>query len=195
MAATPTQQQQQQDPGAQAATHTFLFADLVGFTTLTERHGDEAAADIALGFARAVEALAQEHGAQLVKLVGDCVMLRADRPQDAVRLGLALVRELPRRHHLPPVRAGAHTGNAVARGTDWFGATVNLAARITGLARGGELLVTEATAHAVHGEDGVQLVDLGLQHFRNVGAPVHILSARSGERRARHGRARVAVSV
>ena len=164
-----------------SSSHTFVFADLVGFTALTEEHGDEAAADVALGFARAVDALAAEYGAEVVKLIGDCVMLRTDHAGDAIRLGMRLVRELPRRHGLPPVRAGAHTGPAVARGTDWFGATVNLAARVTGAARGGELLVTEATAGAAAGEPDLRLVDLGPQSFHNVAGPISVMAA--GQRR------------
>ena len=160
-----------------APVSTFVFADLVGFTALTEQQGDEAAADVALGFARAAQGLAVEHGAELVKLIGDCVMLRSDSAADAIRLGLRLVCELPRRHALPPVRAGAHTGTAVARGTDWFGATVNLAARVTGAARGGELLVTEATAGEAAGEADLRLVDLGPQTFRNIAAPITVWAA------------------
>lgn len=175
--------------------HTFVFADLVGFTALTEQLGDDAAADIALGFARAAEALAAEHGAELVKLVGDCVMLRTARAEDAIRLGVRLVRELSRRHGLPPVRAGAHTGTAVARGADWFGATVNLAARVTGAARGGELLVTEATAAAAHDAEDLRLVDLGPQSFRNVAEPVTVLAAAPRLRFVRAGGGAPAVAA
>ena len=186
---------EQHDTLLPAPSHTFVFADLVGFTALTEQQGDEAAADLALGFARAVESLAAEHGVEVVKLIGDCVMLRADRAGDAIRLGMRLVRELPQRHGLPPVRAGAHTGPAVARGTDWFGATVNLAARVTGAARGGELLVTEATAGAAAGEPGVRLVDLGPQTFRNVAVPITVLAAATRQRFARATHAVTAVAA
>lgn len=168
-----------------APSQTFLFADLVGFTALTEVHGDEVAADVALRFAQAVEAVAAEHGAEVVKLIGDCVMLRTARAADAIRLGMRLVGELPQRHGLPPVRAGAHTGPAVARGTDWFGATVNLAARVSGAARGGELLVTEATAGAAGDDPALRLVDLGPQTFRNVAAPVVVLAAAVARRFSR----------
>jgi adenylate cyclase len=160
--------------------HTFLFADLVGFTAYTEAHGDEAAADVAVRFVVAAGELAREHGADLVKCLGDGVMLRCGDAARAVRLGLALQDELAVDL---PVAVGAHTGCAVERGGDWFGSVVNLAARLSDSARGGELLVTAATAAAAGAVRGVELASLGPQLFRNVAEPVEVLSAR---RRAAH---------
>ena len=54
--------------------HTFLFADISGYSRLTEQHGDEAAAEMAISFAAAVERLAAAHGAEFVKTSGDAVM-------------------------------------------------------------------------------------------------------------------------
>jgi class 3 adenylate cyclase len=76
------------------------------------------------------------------------------------------------------VHAGAHTGRAVERDGDWFGATVNLAARVADVARGGELLVTEATVAAAGEVAGIELDCLGPQAFKNVGAPTAVYSVR-----------------
>ena len=100
-----------------ARQHTFLFADLAGFTTFTEREGDDAAADAAMHFAAGATRLAREHGAQVVKTLGDAVMLRASDPVTALRLGLHLHADLAG-SGLPPVHAGAHTGRAVERAGD-----------------------------------------------------------------------------
>ena len=70
--------------------HTFLFADLAGFTALTEAHGDEQAADLAHEFESAAARLLPRHGAEQIKTIGDALMPRVDRPADAVKLGLAL---------------------------------------------------------------------------------------------------------
>src|SRR4051794_6548336 len=121
--------------------HTFLFADLVGFTALTELHGDDVAADVAMRFGSETARLASEHGATTVKRIGDAVMIRTDEAADAVRRGTRIHDELGPAAGLPPAHAGAHTGCAVERGGDWYGAAVNLAARVTDAARGGELLV------------------------------------------------------
>jgi adenylate cyclase len=158
--------------------HTFLFADLVGFTAFTERHGDDAAADVAIRFAEAAGELAHDHGVRLVKCLGDGVMLRGDDAARVVRLGLLLQSELAGLDGLPPIHAGAHTGCAVERRGDWFGAAVNLAARVSDAARGGELLLTQATVAAAGHLRGVDLDELGPQLFRNVGAAVEVYSAR-----------------
>src|SRR6266516_2182580 len=158
--------------------HTFLFADLVGYTTLTELHGDEAAADVAVRFGAAAARLAAKHGAQVLKVVGDAVLIRADRAADAVRLGLRLGEELSGAPSLPSIHAGAHTGYAIERDGDWYGAAVNLAARVAGAASGGELLVTEATVAAAGELRDVQLDCLGQRTFKNVTGATSVFSAR-----------------
>ncbi len=66
--------------------HTFLFADLAGFTALTEAHGDEEAADLAAEFFDCVRDLLPDYGGEEVKTIGDAVMVRCDRPDAAVEL-------------------------------------------------------------------------------------------------------------
>ena len=128
--------------------HTFLFADLAGFTALTEAMGDRDAAELAGEFCYAVRELLPEHRAQEVKAIGDALMIRGDQASEAIQLGLRVVHEVGGKHFFPTVRVGMHTGPAVERNGDWFGATVNVAARVSGIAAGGEVLVTEATREA-----------------------------------------------
>src|SRR5918911_3333257 len=156
--------------------HTFLFADLVGFTALAELNGDDAAAEIAIRFADDAARLAREHGARVVKRLGDAVMIHSRSAAESLLLGARLQDE--RGAGVPPIHAGAHTGRAVERDGDWFGATVNLAARVSDVARGGELLVTEATVAAAGHVAGIELDCLGPQAFKNVGAPTAVYSVR-----------------
>ena len=65
--------------------HTFLFADLAGFTALTEAHGDEDAAKLAMEFCDSVRELPPDFGAEEVRTIGDAVMLRCDDPRTSVR--------------------------------------------------------------------------------------------------------------
>ena len=163
--------------------HTFLFADLVGFTALTELHGDEVAADLAMRFGAESARIASEHDAKLLKCVGDAVMIHAENAADAIRIGLRLSDELGS-IGLPPVHSGAHTGRAIERGGDWYGAAVNLAARVAAAARGGELLVTEATVAAAGDMSDVALECLGPQLFKNVSGATSVYSARCTPRPA-----------
>jgi adenylate cyclase len=118
---------QQSDQAAQ----TFLFADLSGFTALTETHGDEQAADPVDGFCAAVRGLLAEYRARDVKVIGDALRIQAVDAAAAIRLGRCIVHEVGAQHGFPLVRVGMHTGPAVERRGDWFGATVNLAARVS----------------------------------------------------------------
>jgi adenylate cyclase len=158
--------------------HTFLFADLAGFTCFTERHGDDAAAELSLALARTAARLAAEHGGRLVKCLGDAVMLRVDDAGDAVRLGLRLHEELESVH---PLHSGVHTGCAVEHGGDWYGAAVNLASRVACAAGEGELLVTEAAASSAGALPDVDLESRGEREFKNVTRRTPLFAARRGQ--------------
>ena len=157
--------------------HTFLFADLAGFTALTEAHGDEQAADLAAEFRQCVDRLLPEYRAEEIKTLGDAVMVRCDDPRTAIQLGVRIVDEVAALPHFPIVRVGMHTGHATEREGDWYGAAVNLAARVTGAAAGNEALLTEATGDAAGELDGIELHRHGQHRFKNVGEPVSLLRA------------------
>jgi class 3 adenylate cyclase len=132
-------------------TPTFVFADLAGYTALTEERGDEAAARVARGFRRTMCALSREHGAWQVKSMGDGVMIWAPDAGRAVALAAHTVEQVGTRPDLLPVRVGVHTGPAVMRGCDWYGSAVNVAARLAGEAKPNEALVSAATRAAARG--------------------------------------------
>jgi adenylate cyclase len=155
---------------------TFLFADLAGFTALTEAHGDDVAADLVAQFCAAVRALLPGHEAEEVKAIGDALLLRTPGADAAVRLALAIAGDVGGRHRFPSVRVGMHTGPAVARDGDWFGATVNVASRVSDRARGGEVLATRATRDAAGALDGVEFLPRGRERLRNVGDAVEVFA-------------------
>jgi adenylate cyclase len=161
--------------------HTFLFADLVGFTALAELEGDGRALEVALALQERVGRMLSQHGAEQVKAIGDGLMIRCDQPEDAVRLGLCLVDELARDADFPPVRVGIHTGPALASGGDWYGRTVNVAARLCSTAPGGEVMVSESTREAAGRLPGVAWGDRELHWLRNVSAPIGAYCAARAE--------------
>ena len=154
------------------AEHTFIFTDLVGFTTLTAERGDDHAADVALAFYARVRALLRAHRAEEVKTIGDAMMLRCEDPAAAVELGLRIVRATETPPPLPPVRVGMHTGPAVDRDGDWYGTTVNVAARLCSAAGGGEVLISEETSGAAARLPKVRLGERRLHWLKNVSRPV-----------------------
>ena len=104
-----------------------MFADLAGFTALTEAHGDEDAVAVTFRFT----ALGNDvlvGTTRIVKTIGDAIMFTADSIGDAVDTGLALLTVVDAEPSFPGVRIGIHAGEMVERDGDVFGATVNLAA-------------------------------------------------------------------
>ncbi len=158
--------------------HTFLFSDLAGFTALTEAHGDESAAEVAQAFCREVGELVPVGRGELVKQIGDAAMVRLDDARDAVHLGLEVAYDLGGRHGLPAIRVGMHTGTAVERDGDWFGAAVNLAARVAGHATGREVLLSDQTRLAAGEQPDFRLFPRGRIELRNVGEPVLLHAVR-----------------
>jgi class 3 adenylate cyclase len=129
---------------------TFVFADLVGYTALTERHGDEVAARVARQFFRTVSALSRQHRARHLKSMGDGAMIWVPDAADAVALASRVLTEVASSRDLLPVRIGAHTGPALMRDGDWFGRVVNVAARLADEAGPNEALISSATRSAAH---------------------------------------------
>lgn len=168
----------------------FLFADIVGFTAFTEAHGDARAAELAwrlrLGVERQLGA-----DAHVVKTLGDAVMVRIADPAEAAAAGLRIVeRALPVPLD-PPVRVGIACGPAVECDGDFFGAAVNLAARVAALAGAGEVLVSDEVAQSARTRC-IELDQRGAKWLRNISHPVvvHAVRARAGTASARRLRAR-----
>jgi class 3 adenylate cyclase/YHS domain-containing protein len=156
---------------------TFVFADIAGFTALTEAHGDEQAARLVADFCDAVRAELPSFGGTQVKTIGDALMLRIEDPSRAVLLGLRIAHDVLAGHGVPTVRVGMHHGPAIERDGDYIGATVNLAARVSAAATGGEVLLTAETAALAPEIDGVLYESRGRQLLRNVRDPVELVAA------------------
>src|SRR5690348_5138582 len=151
------------------ADRTFSFVDLAGFTALTEAHGDLDAVDLIDRFTGLVRASLSAED-ELVKAIGDAVMLASPRPAAAVAVLAGLWERCSETSGFLLPRAGAHHGPAVGRDGDYLGATVNLAARVAGHAGGGQVLVTSAVAGTAKGS-GLDVAELGPHRLYNVSEP------------------------
>jgi adenylate cyclase len=151
------------------------FADLSGYTELTEVAGDEVAADTSIAFAALVGEVATEHHGTVVKLLGDGVLLHFSQPADAVRASLDLVARLPSRR-LPPAHVGIEAGQLLYDEGDYFGRTVNIAARIAAQAKPGQVLAGESLAAAVEA-GGFTLQEVGNYHLKGLSRPMRLHEA------------------
>jgi adenylate cyclase len=133
------------------------FLDLTGYTALAEEEGDEAAAQLAASLAGAVQEAAQAHRGRPVKWLGDGVMFHFTDAGSAILSGLDLVEQTERETSVP-ARVGINAGAVIAQEGDYFGRTVNIAARIADYASPHEVLVSEAAKQ----EAGVEQVEFEL---------------------------------
>jgi class 3 adenylate cyclase len=134
-------------PGAVAVT--FLFCDLKDFTAYAEVSGDEAAIR---AIDRFFEVVARERGSgEIVKSLGDGAMLVFLDPAEAVSAGLRMIGAM-REGEQPGIHASVHRGTALARSGDYFGGSVNLAARLLALSERDELVATTEVVKACGAE-------------------------------------------
>jgi len=152
------------------------FLDLEGYTRLTEELGDREAARLAETLAGVVERRTREHRGQPVKWLGDGVMCYFRDPAGAVAAALDMVADAPRAG-LPRAHVGVAAGPVVIQAGDYFGRTVNAAARISDHARGGQVLVDEVVAESP-APPGVVFREVGHVELKGLLKPVRLFEAR-----------------
>ena len=134
-------------PWVDEQTHdlTVGFADLVNFSGLSSTLDVNRIGDLVEVFEARCADVVSSRGGRLIKTIGDAVLFVADDADDAARIAFALVEVIGRDARLPDVRLGLASGPTVNRLGDVFGSPVNLAARLTALARRNRVLVDEET--------------------------------------------------
>jgi adenylate cyclase len=151
------------------------FLDLTGYTRLTEERGDEAAAKLAETLAGVVRRRSQEHGGRPVKWLGDGVMFYFSDPGEGVLAALDMV-EGAATQALPPARVGIDAGPVIFQEGDYYGRTVNIAARIAEYARPGEVLVSQEVVDAAEGTR-VTFSGIGPVELKGVSGTLRLHSA------------------
>jgi adenylate cyclase len=155
------------------------FVDLAGFSAITDVFGDEAALAVLEAFEELVtESLSQ--GGRSVKWIGDEVMLAFPDPDVALRALAHLLPACRADSRLPLTRAGVHYGPVIPRGTDFFGATVNIASRITASTSAGRVLATQPIAEVAEA-NGVSVESLGPKSLRSVAEKIPLFSIQMAE--------------
>ena len=150
---------------------TVLMVDLAGYTALTEAHGSAEAAQVVARYLDLAGA-ATAPGARLMERVGDGLVFIADDAEAAVRTAIRLRVLAAETPHFPRVRAGLHAGAVVLDEGRYVGHALNVTARVTAHAEPGQVLCTEAVAHAAAALDGVRVRHLGPVRFRHLVQPV-----------------------
>lgn len=165
-------------PGARQVT--VAFADLVGFTRLGEAISAEELGQLAGGLADLARDLIAPP-VRFIKTIGDAVMLICPDPVPLLDTVLKLVDAVDSDESFPPLRAGVASGMAVSRAGDWFGSPVNVASRVTGVARPGSVLVAGSVREELgDGPDaeGFQWSFVGPRHLKGIRGDVILFRVR-----------------
>jgi len=148
------------------------FLDVTGYTRLTEERGDLEAATVADNVTRMVQRISVRHGGEQVKRLGDGVMLRYPEPGSGVLAALEMVEGVAEAG-LPPAHVGVHAGPVLFQDGDYYGRTVNVAARIADYARPGEVLVSQAVLDASDRPE-VAYTEVGPVELKGVAEPTRL---------------------
>jgi adenylate cyclase len=128
------------------ATATVGFADLVGFTALSNELGEDAIGDLVEVFESRCHDVVTERRGRIIKSLGDSVLFVAESAADGVDIGLDIIAVIGGDSRLPDVRVGIASGPVTLRLGDVFGPAVNLAARLVAVARRNRTIIDHATA-------------------------------------------------
>lgn len=160
------------------ATLSILFADIAGSTRLYETLGDVRAREVVADCIAALARITLQHGGTVVKTIGDEVMATFPAADVAVAAAVAMQETVV---DLPPaggrrmqIKVGLHHGAVVAEAGDVFGDAVNVAARMAGQAKGGEILTTGATVAVMRGRWQTTCRQIGFIEVKGKAEPVEI---------------------
>ncbi len=159
-----------------ARAPAFGFVDLSGYTRMTEEWGDQASARLAAELSEMVDAVARSHEGEPVKWLGDGVMVYFRDPRSAVPGTIEMVRRAPEVGL--PAHAGVAAGPVVFQDGDYFGRTVNVAARIASHASEGQTLVSREVAERV-ALQGIRFREVGPIELKGFSDPVVVYEALS----------------
>jgi class 3 adenylate cyclase/tetratricopeptide (TPR) repeat protein len=174
------------NPERMADIQIFLIADVRGYTTYTDEHRDEEAAQLAMRFATIGREVVETHSGRVVELRGDEIFAVFASARAALRAAVELQQQLAEvsaANPEQPLRCGIglEAGEAVPVEDGYRGMAINLAARLCSRAAPGEVLAGETIIGLARRVAGLVFRDRGLASFKGVGAPVRVVQVLSEE--------------
>ena len=145
------------------------FADLVGFTSLSQQLDGAELAKVVRRFEEVAYGVVTEGGGRVVKMIGDEVMFSVDDPMEAALIGLSLADAYRSDQMLSDVRVGLATGPVLEQEGDLFGPAVNLASRIVAEAYPGTVLAGAGVYAVLADAEGLHWQALKSRHLKGIG--------------------------
>jgi adenylate cyclase len=166
---------------------TVGFADMVGFTAISQQLDEHELAGVVDRFETVAYDTIAEYGGRVVKMIGDEVMYVTDTPASGAMIAMTLAEVYGDDEAMPDVRVGLATGPVLAREGDYFGPTVNLASRIVNIAYAGSAVVSDDIHEALEDDDRFGWKPLRPRRLKGIGwIPLWVLT-RPGEGSSRTG--------
>ncbi|MHB1787004.1 MAG: adenylate/guanylate cyclase domain-containing protein [Acidimicrobiales bacterium] len=160
---------------------TVVFTDLEGFTAFTDEHGDDAALGLIQEHHRSAGPVVRRWGGRIVKHLGDGLLCTFSQPEAGIWAGLELLGAAPAPLRL---RAGLHVGEAIVSRADVVGQVVNVAARVTDMARGGQVMVTTEVVEAAGPVEGIEFGRARLRRLKGISERVGVCEAKAAAHKA-----------
>ena len=170
------------DREAESATLCVGFADLVGFTALSQQIPESELAHVVGRFEEVAADVVASHGGRLVKTIGDEVMFSADHIVAGAEIALGLSEQFRAEEVVSDVRVGLAYGPVLQYEGDLYGPIVNLAHRIVGIAYPGSVVVPRPVEQALEGDDRFSLHGIRAHTLRDIGrVPLWLLRRKEEE--------------
>jgi adenylate cyclase len=152
------------------------FADLEGFTALSQQLPDDELAQVVDRFETIAYDVVSAHAGRVVKMIGDEVMFTVDAADAAAQIGLALAEGTRGADELSDLRVGLAAGPLLEREGDLYGPVVNLASRITSIAFPGTIVVSESVRDQLEGQEEYRLRSMRARYLKDIGrVPLWVL--------------------
>jgi len=171
-------------------TVTFLFTDIESSSQLWQQYPEQMQVVLAR-HDRLIQQAIETNGGQVIKMRGDGAFAVFASAIDGARAAIAAQRAVANEPWPEPpgalkVRMGLHTGHAQLRDGDYFGPVVIQAARVQDIGHGGQILLSRAAQGVIQGDlpEGVELVDLGIHHVRDLPNPERIYQLTAADLRS-----------
>lgn len=166
--AVAVQQMSTEEAGPGSERLAAGFVDLVAFSKLSDDLQEADLSELIAHFEQMAMEACIDAGVRLVKIVGDSVMFVTRDPRAALEAARSMVESVDADDALPAARAGLDYGQVLPRGGDYFGRPVNVAARVTALARPSTILVTQGFLEGL-GDTDTKVTRLAPRRLKNVG--------------------------
>jgi adenylate cyclase len=145
------------------------FADLMGFTALSQELDVRELAALVDRFNAATADVVGQSRGRVIKTIGDEVMFATQDPGSAAAIALALINEISGKDGLPSMKVGVASGVVIAREGDLFGGPVNLANRLVTIAKPDSVLVDESTRDALASDERFHFTSVGKRYLKGFG--------------------------